>query len=129
MDNSSHKALHIISFDIPYPADYGGVIDVYYKLKSLAALGVEITLHCFQYGKRLPQPHLETLCRKVYYYPRLTGWKGLHTSLPYIVSSRRDETLFSRLLEDDAPILFEGLHTTFYAAHVLLAGRIKLPPQ
>ncbi len=30
------KYLHIISFDIPYPPNYGGVIDVFYKLKALA---------------------------------------------------------------------------------------------
>ena len=42
--------LHIISLDIPFPANYGGVIDIFYKLKSLSNLGVEIILHCFEYG-------------------------------------------------------------------------------
>ena len=27
--------LHIISFDVPYPANYGGVIDVFYRVKAL----------------------------------------------------------------------------------------------
>ena len=36
------KHLHIISFDVPYPANYGGVIDVFYKLKALHAEGIKI---------------------------------------------------------------------------------------
>ncbi len=37
--------LHIIAFDIPFPPDYGGVIDVYYKIKTLSEAGVRIHLH------------------------------------------------------------------------------------
>ena len=29
MNNTSDKHLHIVSFDVPYPANYGGVIDEY----------------------------------------------------------------------------------------------------
>ena len=43
------KHLHIISFDIPYPPNYGGVIDVYYKIRTLHKLGIKIHLHCFEY--------------------------------------------------------------------------------
>ena len=43
--------LHIISFDVPYPPDYGGAIDVFYKLKALNQEGVKIHLHCFEYGR------------------------------------------------------------------------------
>jgi len=32
-------SLHIISFNIPYPPDYGGVMDVFYKIKALHDLG------------------------------------------------------------------------------------------
>ena len=46
------KHLHIVSFDIPYPPNYGGVIDVYYKLKALHRKGVKIILHCFEYPGR-----------------------------------------------------------------------------
>ena len=28
------KELQIVCFDNPYPPDFGGVIDVYYKIKS-----------------------------------------------------------------------------------------------
>ena len=34
--------IHIVSFDIPYPANYGGVIDVFFKAKFLAEKGVKV---------------------------------------------------------------------------------------
>ena len=43
--------LHIVSFDVPWPANYGGVIDVFYKVKALADLGIRLHLHCFEYGR------------------------------------------------------------------------------
>jgi len=103
-------ALHIVSFDVPWPPNYGGVIDVFYKIRALHAAGVAIRLHCFDYG-RGPARELESLCEKVYYYPRKSGISRHLTLLPYIVASRRSEELERNLLADDAPILFEGLHT------------------
>ena len=35
MNNADHH-LHIIAFNVPYPANYGGVIDVFYRIKALA---------------------------------------------------------------------------------------------
>ncbi len=118
--------LHIISFDIPYPADYGGVIDVFYKIKYLHQLGVKIILHCFQYGSRTPQDELNKYCIQVYYYKRNTGIKGLSLSMPYIVSSRKNNELLENLLKDKHPILFEGIHTTYYLSSPLLDDRIKI---
>lgn len=118
--------LHIISFDIPYPPDYGGVIDVFYKIRNLHRLGVEIILHCFQYGNRTPQDELNQYCNKVYYYKRNVGLKGLSIHLPYIVSSRKCNELLQNLLMDNYPILFEGIHTTYYLNSPLLQGRFKL---
>ena len=118
--------MHIISWDVPYPANYGGVIDVYWTLFHLHKAGVQITLHCFQYGARGPQHQLETLCRKVHYYRRETGLKGVSLSLPYIVSSRQDTQLVFNLTVDSDPILFEGIHTTFLLNSPELANRIKL---
>ena len=43
--------IHIISFDVPLPANYGGVIDVFYKIKALHKAGIKIKLHCFYYGR------------------------------------------------------------------------------
>jgi hypothetical protein len=120
------KKLHIICFDIPHPPDYGGVIDVFYKLKYLHQIGVEIILHCFQYGERKANSMLNKYCSEVYYYPRKIGLPGLHVNLPYIVSSRKSDDLLKNLLMNDAPILFEGIHTTYYSNHPALAIRKKI---
>jgi glycosyltransferase involved in cell wall biosynthesis len=105
------KHLHIISFNVPYPADYGGAVDVFYKLKALYAQGIQIHLHCFTYG-RSEQPELNKYCASVTYYERHIGHKGISNTLPYIVSSRKNEQLLQDLLKDDHPILMEGVHCT-----------------
>lgn len=106
------KHLHIIDFTVPYPADYGGVIDLFWKLPALQKAGVHIHLHCFDYG-RGEQKELTKYCSSVHYYKRLTGHKGFSNSLPYIVSSRKNEELFKNLLKDDYPIFMEGVHCTY----------------
>ena len=116
--------LHIVSYDVPYPPDYGGAIDLFYKIKSLSEAGCEIYLHCYEYG-RGHTSELEKYCKAVWFYPRKTGWKGISLSLPYIVYSRRDKALLQRLQEIDAPILFEGIHTTLYLSHPSLKTRYK----
>lgn len=104
--------IHIVSFDVPFPADYGGVIDVYYKIKALHAMGVKIHLHCFEYH-RPPAPELELLCEKVDYYPRKISSSLLFHKLPYIVISRQSEQLIQTLQKNNWPILLEGLHCTW----------------
>lgn len=108
------KHLHIISLDVPYPANYGGVYDLFYKLPALQEQGVKIHLHCFDNG-RGKQPELDKYCEEVYYYQRNTGHKGVSTKLPYIVCSRKSEVLKNNLLQDEYPILMEGIHCTAIA--------------
>lgn len=103
--------LHILSFDIPYPANYGGVIDVFYKAKALSEAGIKIHLHCFEEGEEKPH-ELSKLFYKVDYYPHNMAIKQLFKTNPFIVESRRAEQLTENLLQDDYPILMEGLHTT-----------------
>ncbi len=117
--------LHIIAFDVPYPPSYGGVIDVYYKIKALHSLGVKIHLHCFEYG-RLPQNDLNEICESVNYYHRKTNKSLLFNGIPYIVLSRTNDYLFEVLSKDDYPILMEGLHSTFYLNHPALKNRLKI---
>lgn len=117
--------LHIVSFDIPYPPNYGGVIDVFYKLQALHEAGVKVILHCFEY-QRDPAPELEELCQEVHYYPRRSGWRHILSPKPYIVSTRKSDALRKRLLEDDFPILFEGLHTCGLLSDPGLKKRIKI---
>ena len=119
------KRLHIVSFNVPYPANYGGVIDVFYRLKALSESGVKIILHAFVYGRE-PAPELSKYCEEVYYYKRKTGIFSQLSILPYIVYSRRNKQLLADLLKDDSPVLFEGLHCCYYLNHPLLKDRLKM---
>jgi hypothetical protein len=106
------RKLHIVCHDVPYPPDYGGVFDLYYKILTLHQEGIKIHLHCFTSGRE-EQPILKTFCEQVYYYPRRTGHKGFSHQLPYIVCSRSNPELLERLLQDEYPILLEGVHCSY----------------
>ncbi len=121
----AERNLHIVSFDVPAPPDYGGVIDVYHKVAALAGLGVRVHLHCYTYG-RGPSEDLERLCASVHYYPRSTSKHLLFSGLPYVVVSRRSDELLDRLAQDDHPILFEGLHSCYFLGDPRLVGRTRL---
>ncbi len=119
------KHIHIISFDVPYPANYGGVIDVFYKIKALHNQGIKIHLHCFEYG-RAEALTLENYCEKVYYYKRKMSKRYLLNTLPFVVVTRSSEKLMENLLRDKHPILFEGLHSCFHLNDQRLNDRIKI---
>jgi hypothetical protein len=106
------KSLHIISFDVPYPPDYGGVIDVFYKMKALSEKGIKINLHCFEYGRK-ENNELNKFADNVFYYQRKNSKSLLFNTLPYIVLSRNSEELKKNLQNDLAPVLMEGMHSTF----------------
>jgi Glycosyl transferases group 1 len=107
------KHLHIVCLDVPYPPDYGGVFDLFYKIVSLHEKGVKIHLHCFEYG-RGRQNGLIKYCVDVNYYRRQTHIKDLLQGIPYIVSSRANKSLLENLLKDDYPVLLEGIHCTYF---------------
>lgn len=114
-----------MSFDVPFPANYGGVIDVFYKLVNLHRAGVKIILHCYEYG-RGEQKELEKYCSKVHYYKRKTSFLKQLSKVPYIIKSRTSEELIKNLQKDNHPILFEGLHTCYYLNDSRLKGRMKI---
>lgn len=116
------RKLHIVSLDVPYPADYGGAIDIFYRLKALHALGFEITLHVFEYG-RGKQSELERYA-KVIYYSRKRSLFHLLSSRPFIVQSRKSTKLLENLRMDNAPILYEGIHTTWSLEYEDIQKRI-----
>lgn len=104
--------LHIITFAVPYPANYGGAIDAWNRIVALSESGVKIKLHCFLYGGFRSQTIIKKVVEEVYYYPRVI-WPALFSKgQPYIVSSRKSKPLLSRLQQDRDPILFDGIHTT-----------------
>ncbi len=120
MKNTSDNHIHIVSFDIPCPVNYGGVIDVFFKLKALVERGLKVHFHCFEYGREHSE-RLEALCETTQYYKRdMSFWKAF-SKIPYIVTSRISEDLIQDLLKDDYPIILEGLHS----CGVLLDPRMK----
>ena len=106
------KHLHIICFTVPYPIDYGGVVDLFWKLPALQQQGIKIHLHCFNYG-RGKQDELNKYCASVNYYKRANSLVSLFSYLPFIVATRNNKNLLNNLLKDDYPILCEGIHSTY----------------
>ncbi|MEI9956807.1 MAG: hypothetical protein WDM90_11010 [Ferruginibacter sp.] len=107
------KHLHIVALDVPWPADYGGVVDLFYKLKALQQLGIKIHLHCFTHGRE-PQEELNKYCESVNYYQRKKNISSFSLSLPFIVKSRKNNELINNLNKDNHPVLLEGIHCTYY---------------
>lgn len=99
---------------------------MYYKALALHKLGVKITLHCFEYSGRPAAPELSQIFEKVYYYPRKVSKGYLFSPKPYIVVTRTSDELINNLLKDNSPILFEGLHCTFYLNDKRLKNRFKI---
>ncbi|GAB2813849.1 glycosyltransferase family protein [Ferruginibacter profundus] len=117
------KHLHIVALDVPWPADYGGVVDLFYKLKALHQLGVKIHLHCFTQPGRPPQDELNKYCVSVHYYQRSKNLSSFSMRLPFIVKSRKNEELITNLNKDNYPVLLEGIHCTYYLHSGALQNR------
>lgn len=117
--------LHIISFDIPYPPNYGGIIDVFYMLNALHSSGYKIHLHCFEYGRGHSEV-LESYCYTVHYYRRKMSFLNQLSIKPFIVQSRRSDELIRNLSRDNYPILFEGLHSCYFISDKRLKTRLKI---
>lgn len=82
------KQLNIVSFDVPFPPNYGGIIDVFYKIKELHNLGVDIYLHTFNNGMET-QIELLKYCKKVYYYKRDLNFKKVFSTSIYCQNKRK----------------------------------------
>ncbi len=107
------KELHIISFNYPYPPSYGGIIDVYYKIKALSDLGIKIHLHCFV--DKIPvkiDPEIEGITESVFFYEKKKNFLLYFSKTPFAAAIRDSEALLKNLEKFKAPILFEGLQTT-----------------
>ncbi len=106
------KELHIVCLDVPWPADYGGAIDMLNRIKAFHNAGVLIHLHYFTYNERGTPNELNAFCKTVHTYKRKSFKESFSLKLPYIVASRINEELIQNLGKDNHPVLLEGLHTT-----------------
>jgi hypothetical protein len=107
-----NKSINIVSFDVPFPPNYGGVIDVFFKIKALNKLGIDIYLHTFEYGRGRSN-ELTNYCKKIFYYKRNSKLVSFFSKTPLIVKTRANKNLIQILKSNNFPILFEGLHTTY----------------
>jgi glycosyltransferase involved in cell wall biosynthesis len=119
------KHLHIISLDVPYPADYGGVIDIFYKIKCLYEAGIKIHLHCFTQG-RPPQDELDNYCEQVFYYKRKNFLQALPLNVPFMIGSRSNTGLLQNLQKDNYPVLIEGVQSSYLLLNGFLKDRIRM---
>lgn len=104
------ETIHIVCLDAPSPPDYGGAIDMYYKIQALGEAGKRIILHYYDYNPKRHTAGLEQYCQAIYSYKRESFRRSFSLSSPFIVTSRINRQLANRLNADDYPILLEGLH-------------------
>lgn len=107
------KELHIISFNYPYPPSYGGIIDVYYKIKALSDIGIKIHLHCFV--DTIPEKvdeEIKILVKNIFFYQKKKDLLLYFSRKPFAAVIRSSKTLLENITRIQAPVLFEGMQTT-----------------
>ena len=119
----AERHLHIVTHDVPWPADFGGVMDLFYKIKTLHQNGIKIYLHCFV-NNRAPQKELDKYCEKVFYYKRQKSIRHFSFTLPFIVCTRKSGELLCNLQKDNYPILIEGIHCSYHLHSGILGKRV-----
>lgn len=102
--------IHIVCLDCPSPPDYGGAIDIFYKIKALHEIGHRVTLHYFDYRLNRNTKEIAPFCSTIHAYSRKSFAQWLPFNRPFIVQSRISKPLIERLNKDDNPILLEGVH-------------------
>ena len=106
------KQLHMVCLDVPWPADYGGAIDMMNRIRMLHQLDIGIHLHYFSYNERGTPNELNQFCESIHVYDRENIRQGFSLGTPHIVASRSNEILVNRLNENNHPVLLEGIHCT-----------------
>mgnify|MGYP002397528009 CR=1 FL=1 len=118
-----NRHLHIVCLDVPWPADYGGAIDMMNRIIFFNRLGIKIHLHYFSYNERGNPNELNQYCESIKVYERKTGRRGLSGKLPYTVASRINDKLIQNLQQDNYPVLLEGIHCTGILPAIMKEGR------
>ncbi|HEX4876748.1 MAG TPA: glycosyltransferase family 4 protein [Chitinophagaceae bacterium] len=118
-----NRHLHIVCLDVPWPADYGGAIDMMYRIMALHKAGIRIHLHYFIYNERGNPNELNRYCESIHIYERKKPRTAFPFRVPYIVASRTNKELANNLNKDNHPILLEGVHCTGILPLIEKAGR------
>lgn len=120
------KEIQIVAFDNPNPPDYGGAVEVFYKIKAFSDLGIKIVLHLFVYGNRTDYHDLNSFCDSIYFYKRKLSPRFLLSKKPFIVVSREHSELLKNLRKNPAPVLFEGIHSCAFLHRSELKNHFKI---
>ncbi|MFV0605527.1 MAG: glycosyltransferase family 4 protein [Niabella sp.] len=113
----------MVCLDVPWPADYGGAIDMMNRIKAFYETGINIHLHYFSYNNRGTPKELENYCKTVQTYERKSFKESYNLKIPYIVASRINARLIENLNKDNHPVLLEGLHTTGIIPYISKTNR------
>lgn len=106
----SAQKIQIIAFNNPYPANFGGAIDMFYKVKAFHKLDVKVYLHIF-YDERNDVSGIENFCEEIYLYKRDKGLLKHFSLKPFSTNSRKNKELIKRLKASEVPILIESLRS------------------
>lgn len=106
--------------------NYGGVIDIHYRLRALHDAGVRFCLHVWYKGAPPDPALLLPYSEQVFFYPRIPPFRYRTLNLPYMAGSRISPELNKRIAADQAPVWFEGLHTTGILVRGMDIGKRKL---
>ena len=112
--NQLSKHIHIVCPEIPHPSSTADMADTYHQLTFLRHAGYKIMLHCFQQDTAADITHLQNIASDIMIYDRNEGHKGISMHYPYCISSRSNPRLLQNLLRHKAPVLFQGLRSTFW---------------
>lgn len=112
--------LHIVTTELPNAMDNAQLSDVYFLIKALHEQKNSIHLHCFCVHQPESGAQISEICEQIFYYERDLSKISLKLDLPYHVSTRSTQQLIENLNQDDFPILFFGLATSFpiYGNHL-----------
>jgi hypothetical protein len=107
------RIIHIVSLVLPWPTNYSGAVDIFYRIQALHQQGAQVHLHCLCEPVPIP-PQIAEICASVTCYPTKFNWQTLSFSLPYTVRLRASAALTKRLLQDEYPIIFEGINACHF---------------
>ncbi len=106
---------------MPWPAEYSGSTDLYYRMAALHQMGVKIHFHCLQKRPVPIPPEMDAICHSIEIHETKMDWFTASMSLPYTVRSHASKALIVSLKKDDYAIKFEGIN----ACHALFGNALK----
>ena len=117
--------LHIVTSELPNAVDNSQMLDAYFLIKSLHEQKINIHLHCLTNENFEPTPQLKEICESINHYERDLSKLSFKLDLPYHVSTRSSSKLIAQLNQDDFPILFMGLASSYAIYDNYLSGNRK----